>query len=155
MTTASTRDPTTTLSRGSDGEGLDEISCPNSPAPGSTTSSVTSPAAVGGNGQTRSSSQANSPNKRLCLTSQSPPTRYRRLGNDSAHEVGREGSEMDGCRSAFYTRCGKSPGPDPGSAPLLPHLSPASRTRVCQTPFARARDPSPLSNGQISCFVAV
>lgn len=50
---------------GSDGEGMDDMSCPNSPAPGSTTSSVTSPAAAGGNGQTRSSSQANNTNKRF------------------------------------------------------------------------------------------
>jgi AT-binding transcription factor 1 len=50
---------------GSDGEGMDDMSCPNSPAPGSTTSSVTSPAAMGGSGQTRSSSQANSANKRF------------------------------------------------------------------------------------------
>lgn len=50
---------------GSDGEGMDEMSCPNSPAPGSTTSSVTSPAAAGGNGQSRSSSQPNSANKRF------------------------------------------------------------------------------------------
>ena len=47
-------------SESDDGEGLHDDSGANSPAPGSTTSSVTSPAAIGGNGQLRTSSNSNS-----------------------------------------------------------------------------------------------
>ena len=49
----------------SDLDGADDMSGPNSPAPGSTSSSVTSPSALGGNGHSRSASNQANANKRF------------------------------------------------------------------------------------------